>query len=377
MKTPIPISQRPLFSLLHTSARPDQWRQIYDSWMGNCKNPATVEYVLVTDPRWGFDKPITLRPQDKVVTNCGRRCCVDGWNIAAANSTGIILIVIADDQYPCANWDQELIARVPPSIDFVIRVGSGARNENSRSAMVMPIMSRPRYERQGFIFYPEYESMYADQDLCESAYADGVVVEAWDLLFPHRHPVVDPTIKIDEAYSVQNRREAYELGESILTRRRLTEFGKKHIPTPAHPGPVPVPMPKRETIGVGLPGDHYSSSWVFHWTKLFQDLGVYFHVDPLFCYSSNVYATRTTILEHFMDARPQPDFILWIDDDNLVTFDQVYQLLYDLKTNPDFDMIAGWCWLAGDVYDHMPTPPRTSAGRIGAPGCRIIYLKRN
>jgi hypothetical protein len=376
MQTHIPITQRPLFSLLHTSARPDQWRQVYDAWLDNCANPAAVEYVLVVDTRWGFTHLPTLRPQDKVMWNDGRRCCVDGWNIAAAASTGLILIVSADDQYPCenGNWDRELIAKVPPTTDFIIRVSSGARNEQSRNVMVMPIMSRPRYEKQGFVFWPEYESMFADQDLCESAYADGVVVDAWDLLFPHHHPVVDPTVQIDEAYAFQNRTEAYTTGEAILTRRRANEFGKRNTGS-EHGSPVAVmPSPaKKETIAFGLPGEVFSQSWVAGWTTILRDLAPHYHLDPLFCWSSSVFTTRTTIWKSFRDSRPQPDWMLWMDDDNLVTPEQIQMLIFDLKANPEYDMAVGWCWCGGDVYDTLE--PRISCGvfQLNSPRiCRYI-----
>ena len=48
MKPPI------IFSILHTSARPGKWKEIYDAWLGAAKHPELVEYVLVIDPRWGF-----------------------------------------------------------------------------------------------------------------------------------------------------------------------------------------------------------------------------------------------------------------------------------------------------------------------------------
>ena len=33
----------PLFSILHTSARPDKWRAVYDEWMAKCVRPEDVD----------------------------------------------------------------------------------------------------------------------------------------------------------------------------------------------------------------------------------------------------------------------------------------------------------------------------------------------
>jgi hypothetical protein len=50
--------------------------------------------------------------------------------------------------------------------------------------MVAPILSRARYKQQGFVFYPEYESMFADNDFYEAARQDQVIIDARELMFP-------------------------------------------------------------------------------------------------------------------------------------------------------------------------------------------------
>ena len=396
------IKSRPLFSILHTSARPDKWREVYDAWMGSCKNPAAVEYVLCIDTRWGFtlemvpEMKAQMRPQDTICYNVKRRCYVDGVNIAAAASTGMVLIVNADDQYPCLNWDAELIKKVPPSIDFVIRVNTGTPQEVERRIMCMPILSRPRYEMHGYVMFPEYESMYSDNDFCEQAELDRVVVEAQDLLFPHRHPICDRNVKMDAVYDAQNRAEAYISGKQILERRRASNFGKRRV-VMEMPSQQAHLNCQREKIAVALPGERFSSTWVYHWTQLFGGLLTQYNVHPNFCYSSNVYATRQTLFDDFSAMRPQPDYMLWIDDDNLVTVDQVQQLILDLKANPEMDMVAGWCWQAGDVYNmaartsvgvfessglprflsYEELQARTDVSEIGFTGFPIVLMRRN
>ena len=43
--------------------------------------------------------------QNRLVENTRRKCYVDGVNLAAKHATGDILIVNADDQYPCPHSD--------------------------------------------------------------------------------------------------------------------------------------------------------------------------------------------------------------------------------------------------------------------------------
>src|ERR1035437_6319248 len=258
----------PLFSILHTSARPDAWRAVYDDWMSKAVHPESVEYVLCIDPRWGFDaadmsKYDTPLDNVRVVLNNRRRCYVDGVNLAAGESTGAVLVVNADDQFACDGWDEALIDAIVGKVlgdndldgaalaldialvrsngldrrlesPFVIEVSTGTPNEHDRGVLVMPILSRARYEAQGFVFYPEYESMYADNDFCESARQDGIVIDARHLMFPHRHPMFDASGvggwsedwqgRDDVALRAQNRPESYAIGKEIYARRKASGF---------------------------------------------------------------------------------------------------------------------------------------------------------
>jgi len=252
--------KRPLYSILHTSARPDVCLKIFDAWMAAAHRPQDVEYILVVDERWGFKQSehfaeeFNKRQQNsqingfqlRVYWNEGRRCYVDGVNTAAKASTGQILIVNADDQYPMLNWDSALWqvylsnrkahagdSNIP---EVVIEVSTGTPDEHDRGGnpiIVMPVVSRARYERLGYLFYPDYESMFADNDLHDHAAQDGVIVQAHGLMFPHRHAMFDEqgkwrekgTVQLDEAYRVQNRELAYKIGHILLTWRRRIRFG--------------------------------------------------------------------------------------------------------------------------------------------------------
>lgn len=372
----------PRFSILHTSARPDKWREIYDAWMSNCDNPKDIEYVLVTDPRWGF-QPIDKRdfelkktghltfkhatePLIIQVQNDGRRCYVEGVNLAAKHSTGDILIVIADDQYPCEHWDTR-IACVMPNLkvdgrDFIptlLHVTTGTPDEFARQITPMPIMNRSLYEKWGYVFYPEYESMYADNDLCDHAKAEGVLAEARHLFFPHKHAMFNENgwvknPKLDEAYKAQNRLEAYTLGKEIYNRRKASRFGSVK----------PIAKTGKKTLAVCLPGETFSHEWVTAWTASLPWLSQHFSLlPPFFGYSSNPHITRAALLNNIFSvcaAGNVPDYILWIDDDNPVEPVHLKQLFEDLEEHPEIDVIAAWCW--------MKDGKRISAGNFAEDG---------
>ncbi len=362
----------PVYSILHTSARPDQWRNVYDDWMQKCSSPAQVEYVLVIDERWGFstDPEAYATPFDNihVVLNNRRRCYVDGVNLAAEASTGQVLIVNADDQFPCLHWNVRLREAIDPidehvvaaadgisfdlaGQDFVVEVSTGTPAEHERGIMVMPILSRARYERLGKrVFYPAYESMFADNDFCEENRLLGGVIDARDLMFPHRHAAFDgkggwkPLDKdrLDAAYMAQNAPASYQLGQQIYSRRRAAAFKE------------------RRSIVMCLSGDDFRGAMVDSLLALqahffVRDFAV---APPVREATSNVYVVRENVRKAVMNMTPAPELLLWMDHDNPLTPAQFDQLLADLDARPDVDLVAGWCW----IHDHDKRRFTPSAG---------------
>src|ERR1700677_529797 len=70
---------RPMFTIIHPTARPDKWPAVWDQWMRYATQPGDVEYILVCDKRWGFNE---LPGPDftgtdfsfRAIWNTGRRC---------------------------------------------------------------------------------------------------------------------------------------------------------------------------------------------------------------------------------------------------------------------------------------------------------------
>lgn len=220
------------FSICHTTARPKGWQESYRAWMAAHSGKGIsglgwcdLEYILCMDRRWGFtaeDAHAARKAGITVVWNTVRKCMVDGYSYAVAASHGCVLILNSDDMFPCPNWDEVLaepIWSAGKRLDYVVQVSSNTPAD-ARGLMVLQILSRGRYERLGYALYPEYESMFADDDFSEHARHDGVVIDARHLVFEHRHKGVFT----DAVYQHQNRTESYALGERVIARRRAEGF---------------------------------------------------------------------------------------------------------------------------------------------------------
>lgn len=183
--------QEPVFSLAYTTVRPHAMREVIELW-NNRSTKQVHEWVIGVDAnnasvRAEAEKLALEYPRIKIAVNNGPETCVSGWNTAAAETTGKVIITVADDFRPPRDWDALLLSLEPKGwIDreHVVKVEDGYVH----NIFVISILTRKRYERFGYVFYPKYLSLFCDTEFGTVATRDGVVIEANHLLFEHLHP---------------------------------------------------------------------------------------------------------------------------------------------------------------------------------------------
>jgi hypothetical protein len=219
----------PTFSLLHTTARlPNGWHDAAVEWLSNCDYPEFVEYVLYADGHiTGMSNAPTNIQCDGFVL-CGKagagHCDVgsaNGWNRAAEASTGKFLITISDDYRPCEHWDTEILIALEHDHTADTNMIDGeyvldVDNQDGAPHIPFSFLTRAYYNRYGYIFYPEYKGLMADNDFTDVAREDGVVINAKHLKFRHLHYLCG-TAPNDEVYQKQQQTLAY--GQMIYNRR--------------------------------------------------------------------------------------------------------------------------------------------------------------
>lgn len=215
---------RPDFSLVHPTARPNEWRKTRDKWIKAASKVADYEYVVCADfQQFGAITPKDAEPA-RLVWNYGKPCSVDATNVAAQCAIGRVLVVISDDIYPCDHWDRKLkeIPQLWGDQECVVRVSTGG-TADQRGLLTVQIVNRVRYERLGYLFHPSYVSMYSDDEFTVHAERDAVVVNAPDILFKHEHWSTGER-EMDEVYRAQNDPKRYEFGSNLLQYRQSAGF---------------------------------------------------------------------------------------------------------------------------------------------------------
>jgi len=207
----------PTFSLCHATARlPSGWKPAHDDWMAHADNPEAIEYILAVDS--ADITQVTAEPPIILVENKGRQCCVDAWNLAAAHSTGKVIITVADDIYTPPHWDTELLkvlGNLTNEKVAEVKSGTSPMDDEWMRCLFISILTRSYYNRYGYVFHPKFESMYCDVWFTEQARSDEVVVDARHLTFQHKH-WIGTTVPYDEVYQKQDSRERMDRGLIIL-----------------------------------------------------------------------------------------------------------------------------------------------------------------
>jgi len=344
------------FSLCHATARFPGWKEAARAWFAKCDRPGNVEYILAvheSDAAKASEQEIPDFLRSIKLVNAGRNCSVDNWNAAARSALGDVLINIADDFFPCDHWDTKLLEVIP---DLRAQAAVDVDTGPSSRLLYFSIITRAyldrlkkEYRYDGF-FYPEYTSMYSDEEFTEIARHDRVVIAARQLFMEHRHPQFHKG-QMDEVYERQNAPEHYRTGKAILM-RRLGEFGI------AVRGQEAL---KKFNLVVCLPGETFHWMWVSTLLQLFDELRSQWNIFPVWGYNTNVYGSRAAMLEACKTGPVTPDLVLWLDDDNLLSIPQFNCLVEDLNLHPEADGVAGWSWCQRDLQ-----------GLVWQPSCGMI-----
>jgi hypothetical protein len=217
----------PTFSLAYTSVRAATIPHVIRMWE-DAAVMGDFEWVLCVDDGDSVclaaaeAAKATSRVPFTIVINKGSKDCVSGWNTAAAATAGKVIIAVADDFVPLPQWDIQLLGLEPAGWvdgEHAVHVEDGYVH----SLMVLPIITRARYARFGYLFYPKYKSMFCDTELTEVAYRDGVVIDAHHLLFEHMHPDCGKRNR-DQNDLLHASSERWNVGEMLFNFRKAAGF---------------------------------------------------------------------------------------------------------------------------------------------------------
>jgi hypothetical protein len=218
------------FTLIHPSrSRAAKGYSAMAQWMNNSANPEKIQYIFsldIDDPEVNsyrrFFEGWIWEPEVIVGNNKNLVQAIEKVTSKPEFIKGKIIIVVSDDFECPLNWDKSLLEIAEGKENYAIRVNDGVTKMEA-SIMTIPMLSRELFLKLGYIYYPGYSGMFADNDLFEVCQKTGEILNAPQLLFKHQH-WIGGNAKRDETYNRHNNNKSWTLGESLLKDRRKRNF---------------------------------------------------------------------------------------------------------------------------------------------------------
>lgn len=204
------------------------------NWINNTKYPLDIEYLVGldnTDPDKAMYETKFKEIENKVsklIVDVGdSTCAVQAVNRLATkvSNTSELLVEICDDVDCFQDWDVALLKLLEGVNNFedpkMIGTHDGLRDYGV--VFTQPIMNRAAYSKLGFIVYPEYTSMFADNDFTEVARRTGWLVNAPHIMFKHKHYSIGLN-SIDNTYSRRNNQQEFDSNHRVYQERNRRNF---------------------------------------------------------------------------------------------------------------------------------------------------------
>ena len=134
---------------------------------------------------------------------------------------GDILVYLSDDFDCFDNWGVAIENEVKDFGTMWLLKVDDCLQKFEVPVLTIPIMSRGLYNRLGYFWYPEYRSMFCDEDLYWTCRKLGVIRNAPHLKFEHKHASVGKAPD-DETYrrSAKN----WDQGKELFNKRKGLGF---------------------------------------------------------------------------------------------------------------------------------------------------------
>ncbi len=203
-------------SLLYTSARPRLILGVLKAWKDRAANWDDIEVVLVTD------EPFEGSFQNMLAyVNTGRRDCVTGWNLAASKASGDMFVQVSDDLTPPQHWDRKLTAIAGDAEYYSLHLPDERGLPN---CVFHPVISKKVYQYFGYLYPPDFRSMYCDNWLFEAHRHAGFLKQINASNFWHHKHRTTHAVEVDDVLLRHESVERYAEGRRILV-RELAKLG--------------------------------------------------------------------------------------------------------------------------------------------------------
>ena len=175
---------------LPSRSRPIRMVEAYDKAMRMATDPAGIRplFAIDSDDRASLRAWSTLRLPMDALCRGPRDSKVEAVNrgIKEFPYKWDVVVVISDDMIcQVYGWDEHVRAAFADgNTDRCVHFPDGHQTE----LCTLPVMGRGYFDRFGYVYHPDYLSLWCDNEQTDVAVRDGRMVRSDVVLFRHDHP---------------------------------------------------------------------------------------------------------------------------------------------------------------------------------------------
>ena len=200
-------------------SRPAKFFECLENIRANFILPYRVIAKLDTDDPCGTDIYDKVKNYSEVTVAWGMsQTKIHAINRDIPNDGWTILLNHSDDMwFDTYGADVEIVSQMPADLDAVLHFPDGTRKD----LLTYSIIGRKYYDRDGYVYHPDYISLFSDDEAMTVAQSRGKYIFIDKQIFEHRHPVWQKS-----AWDRQYREQAAYFQQDKVTfeRRQLEGF---------------------------------------------------------------------------------------------------------------------------------------------------------
>jgi hypothetical protein len=236
---------------LPTRNRPQKFLAVLDRYINFCSGAQDVHFVISADHddmtmnnqnMQGVLNRLRNQVQDRIHLAYGSskskiEACNANLDIVTRLKPDIIVLA-SDDMIPVVHGYDDIIAKDMgkhyPDTDGVLHYDDGFSGKDK--LITLSILGRKYYERFGYIYHPEYKSVFSDDEFTQVArllnkvtYIDRCIIQHQWVGIPYvqasRGEIAPETIRRDPLHERNESQDMYNHDRAVYERHKANNFG--------------------------------------------------------------------------------------------------------------------------------------------------------
>ena len=226
--------KRKLIYKLASRNRPEKFKHVVEKSIKFLSGKHDVRFVITLDDDDDTMNNDKMREwmdnldADLVYHYGNSKTKIEACNADLEKEDGDVLLLVSDDMIPCFEDYDEIIMngmeQCFPNMDGAIKFHDGLRPREDM-LMTLPVLGWKLYEAFGYVYHPDYTSVYADNEMTIVCRDLGKLVSSPTCIFRHEWT----SQPFDELHARNENSEMYKIDGKVFEERKKNHFDINEI----------------------------------------------------------------------------------------------------------------------------------------------------